>query len=103
MMTKSFTAQRFKTQLFLLLIFCQFYCKAQSTPIPNGFAHNDYKHRRPLFDALDNGFTNIEADVFLEDSTLVVGHFCPIFHFGRSLEKLYLKPLYARVTSNNGN
>ncbi|HWD90634.1 MAG TPA: phosphatidylinositol-specific phospholipase C/glycerophosphodiester phosphodiesterase family protein [Mucilaginibacter sp.] len=77
-------------------------CKAQSTPLANGFAHNDYKHKHPLFDALDNGFTNIEADVFLKDNKLVVGHFCPIFHYGRTLEKLYLKPLYARVMQNNG-
>jgi len=77
-------------------------CKAQSTPLPNGFAHNDYKHKHPLFDALDNGFTNIEADVFLEHNKLVIGHFRPIFHFGRSLEKLYLRPLYDRVMQNNG-
>ncbi|MBS1529470.1 MAG: phosphatidylinositol-specific phospholipase C/glycerophosphodiester phosphodiesterase family protein [Bacteroidetes bacterium] len=79
-----------------------FNCKAQPNPLPNGFAHNDYKHKHPLFDALDDGFTNIEADVFLKDNKLVVGHFCPIFHYGRSLDKLYLKPLYDRVEQNNG-
>ncbi|MBS1525483.1 MAG: phosphatidylinositol-specific phospholipase C/glycerophosphodiester phosphodiesterase family protein [Bacteroidetes bacterium] len=75
---------------------------AQSNPTPIGFAHNDYKHKHPLFDALDNGFTNIEADVFLKDDKLVVGHFCPIFHYGRSLEKLYLRPLYNIAMRNNG-
>ncbi|HVV54813.1 MAG TPA: phosphatidylinositol-specific phospholipase C/glycerophosphodiester phosphodiesterase family protein, partial [Mucilaginibacter sp.] len=63
---------------------------------------NDYKHKHPLFDALNNGFANIEADIFLEDSTLVVGHFCPIFRYGKNLEKLYLKPLYNRVMQNKG-
>jgi len=78
-----------------------FSCTAQSIPLPNGFAHNDYKHKHPLFDALENGFTNIEADVFLKHNKLVIGHLCPIF-VGRSLEKLYLKPLYDRVIANNG-
>jgi len=77
-------------------------CKAQNLPLVNGFAHNDYKHPHPLFDALDNGFTNIEADVFLRDTTLVVGHFCPLFRHGLNLEKLYLKPLYTRIKQNNG-
>src|ERR1700756_5050736 len=91
-----------KLLIFLLLIGGSFCCKAQNLPLVNGFAHNDYKHKHPLFDALDNGFTNIEADVFLKDNKLVVGHFCPIFHYGRTLEKLYLKPLYNRVMENNG-
>ena len=91
-----------KLLIFLLAIAGSFCCKAQSLPLANGFAHNDYKHRHPLFDALDNGFTNIEADVFLRDTTLVVGHFCPLFRHGLNLEKLYLKPLYARVMQNNG-
>lgn len=89
------------------LIFCcfysiPFYLRAQTTPLPNGFAHNDYKHPHPLFDALTYGFTNIEADVFLEDTTLVVGHFCPLFRHGHNLENLYLRPLYTRVMQNNG-
>ncbi len=91
---------------FILIFSCLFVVpinlKAQSTPIPNGFAHNDYKHLHPLFDALDYGFTNIEADVFLEDTTLVVGHFCPLFRHGHNLENLYLRPLFSRVLQNKG-
>jgi len=90
-----------------LLFICMFSviqinCYAQSTPLLNGFAHNDYRHKRPLFDALDNGFTNIEADIFLEDTSLIVAHVFPFFRPGRTLEKLYLKPLYDRVMQNNG-
>jgi hypothetical protein len=97
-----FNVKNQKTLLFLLLILVQFYCKAQTTPLLNGFAHNDYRHKHPLFDALDNGYTNIEADIFLRDTTLVVAHFCPMFREGKTLEKLYLKPLYDRVQQNNG-
>lgn len=91
-----------KTLIILLLSLAQFYCAAQSVPLINGFAHNDYRHKRPLFDALDNGFTNIEADIYLKDSSLVVAHVFPSLHRERTLEKLYFKPLYDRVTRNNG-
>jgi Glycerophosphoryl diester phosphodiesterase family len=87
---------------FILFAVTQFNCFAQSTPLANGFAHNDYRHKHPLYDALDNGFTNIEADIFLEDSTLVVAHVFPFFRHGKTLEKLYFKPLFEQVARNNG-
>ena len=91
-----------KTLLFISLIFTQFYCKAQSTPLLNGFAHNDYRHKHPLFDALDNGFTNIEADIFLKNNKLIVAHVFPYFKGKRTLENLYFKPLSERIAQNNG-
>ena len=91
-----------KTLLFVSLIFTQFYCKAQSTPLLNGFAHNDYCHKRPLYDALDNGFTNIEADIFLKNNKLIVAHVFPYFKGKRTLETLYFKPLAERIAENNG-
>jgi len=91
-----------KTLLFVPLILTQFYCKAQSTPLLNGFAHNDYCHKRPLYDALDNGFTNIEADIFLKNNKLIVAHVFPYFKGKRTLETLYFKPLAERIAENNG-
>ena len=41
-------------------------------PLANAHAHNDYEHDRPLLDALDEGFTSIEADVFLVEGQLLV-------------------------------
>lgn len=67
--------------------------KSQITILPNAYAHNDYWHKRPLFDALKNGFTYVEADVFLRDDQLIVAHTMPLFGKKRSLEQLYLKPL----------
>lgn len=72
------------------------------TPLQNGFAHNDYIHSRPLYEALENGFTNIEADIFLVKGKLIVAHVCPYFKGKRTLEALYLEPLLARITKNNG-
>ncbi len=31
---------------------------------PAFYAHNHYLHARPLFDAFDQGFGSVEADVF---------------------------------------
>src|SRR6202012_2796956 len=93
-----------RLRLFFLMLFAvaSINCLAQSPPLVNGFAHNDYRHKHPLYDALDNGFTNIEADIFLEDTTLVVAHVFPFFRQGKTLEKLYFKPLYAQVMKNGG-
>src|ERR1700755_2095594 len=96
------SVKHLKTLLFIPLLFAQFYCFAQSAPLPNGFAHNDYRHKRPLYDALDNGFTNIEADIFLKNNKLIVAHVFPYFKGKRTLETLYLKPLSERIAANNG-
>ncbi|RZA02761.1 MAG: hypothetical protein EOP47_05780 [Sphingobacteriaceae bacterium] len=76
------------------------YVFAQSIPLPNAFAHNDYWHKRPLYDALDNGYTNIEADVFLRGKNLIVAHLNPYFKQHRQLEKLYLQPLLQAVVNS---
>jgi len=72
-------------------------------PLPCAHAHNDYWHARPLFDALAHGFCNVEADVFLVDSQLLVGHDRSNLTPVRTLETLYLKPLRARIVANEGH
>nr|WP_249665370.1 phosphatidylinositol-specific phospholipase C/glycerophosphodiester phosphodiesterase family protein [Mucilaginibacter sp. Bleaf8] len=66
---------------------------SQSLPLANAFAHNDYWHKRPLYDALDNGYVHIEADVYLRGNNIIVAHILPVLKKKRTLEKLYLKPL----------
>lgn len=63
-------------------------------------AHNDYLHGTPLRHALDCGFGSVEADVFLEEGELRVGHDRWMLRPGRTLERLYLDPLLARVRQN---
>jgi len=75
---------------------------AQTVALANGFAHNDYWHKRPLFDALENGFTYIEADIYERDGRLIVAHLFPELNYSRTLENLYLKPLLDYVNKNNG-
>jgi hypothetical protein len=65
-------------------------------------AHNDYEHTRPLFEALENGFCSVEADVFLVDGKLLVGHTRSSLRPERTLESLYLDPLRERAKANGG-
>lgn len=65
----------------------------QTVGKPEFHAHNDYLHPRPLFDALDQGFDSIEADVFLAKNDLLVAHFFWEIKPERTLESLYLLPL----------
>ena len=62
--------------LFLLFLFQALVCEAVSNDTLSApylaHAHNDYMHERPLFDALDNGFRSIEADVFAIGDSLHV-------------------------------
>lgn len=71
-------------------------------PLERAHAHNDYEHDRPLFDALDHGFTSVEADVWLVDGELRVAHDLIDTEPGRTLESLYLQPLAERVRTNHG-
>ncbi|HTH83110.1 MAG TPA: phosphatidylinositol-specific phospholipase C/glycerophosphodiester phosphodiesterase family protein [Mucilaginibacter sp.] len=102
MRTAIFKVKLLKTGFFVLLLLTPLIVCSQSVPLPNAFAHNDYFHKRPLFDALDNGYTNIEADIFLKDNQLIVAHLNPYFKENRTLEILYLKPLLDRINANNG-
>jgi hypothetical protein len=85
---------------FLLTIGCT---KHQNFPIVNGHAHNDYEHKNPLLDALDNGFISVEADVHLLNNEFYVSHFKPsVLDSSKTLENLYLKPLLNIINKNKG-
>ncbi len=76
--------------------------KAAVIPLPQAHSHNDYLQKRPLLDALDNGFCSIEADVHLREGELLVAHTGGDIKPGVTLKKLYLDPLMARVKANGG-
>src|SRR4051812_35240043 len=71
-------------------------------PLTNVHAHNDYEHTRPLFDALDNGFCSVEADIHLVDGKLLVAHDSKEVRPDRTLQSLYLDPLRKRAKQNGG-
>lgn len=72
------------------------------TPLKQAHAHNDYRHPRPLLDAVANGFCSFEADIFLVDGELLVGHDRVELRKDRTLQKLYLDPLRELVRQNDG-
>ncbi|WP_374194997.1 phosphatidylinositol-specific phospholipase C/glycerophosphodiester phosphodiesterase family protein [Amycolatopsis sp. 195334CR] len=72
-------------------------------PLAQAHAHNDYEHDRPLHDALDHGFTSVEADIYLVDGQLLVAHDLADVTPERTLESLYLEPLRERVLRNSGH
>ncbi|MGE3175036.1 MAG: phosphatidylinositol-specific phospholipase C/glycerophosphodiester phosphodiesterase family protein [Planctomycetota bacterium] len=64
--------------------------------------HNDYLQPVPLRSALELGLGSIEADVFLEDGELRVGHDRWMLRPGRTLRSMYLEPLRAAVAAHGG-
>jgi len=75
---------------------------AEPVPLIHVHAHNDYEHKRPLFDALDHGFCSVEADVHLVDGELLVAHDRSQVKPERTLQAFYLDPLRERVKKNGG-
>ncbi len=73
------------------------------TPQAAAHAHNDYEHDRPLYDALEHGFTSVEADVWLIDGELLVAHDLEEVTPGVTLESLYLDPLDELVQGRAGS
>ena len=76
---------------------------AQGVPLalPAAHAHNDYLHKRPLLDALAQGFCSVEADIFLVDGALLVAHERASLDKRKTLKALYLDPLLERRRRNS--
>jgi hypothetical protein len=61
------------------------------------YAHNDYRNKRPLEDALALGYQGVEVDYVFVDGKLLVSHGRGDALRGRTLDRLYLAPLRERV------
>lgn len=81
-------------ELFLLLILVSTqFAVAQVNVVPHGHSHNDYTRKRPLYDALANGFQSLEVDVFFYKKELVVSHTHTFLFWKKTIEELYIEPL----------
>jgi hypothetical protein len=82
-------------------------CTAPSSnhpiPLTRVHAHNDYEHKHPLFDALEQGFCSVEADIHLVNDKLLVAHDLKNVDPKKTLQSLYLEPLRKRVKRNHGH
>ncbi|KAI5296336.1 hypothetical protein KEM52_003904 [Ascosphaera acerosa] len=64
-------------------------------------SHNDYWRDVPFFTALRAGCISTEADVWLLDDTLYVGHHMSSLTEERTLESLYIKPILKVLRRQN--
>ncbi|KAL2866261.1 uncharacterized protein BJX67DRAFT_356072 [Aspergillus lucknowensis] len=69
-------------------------------PIPV-HSHNDYWRDVPFYTALSNGCISVEADVWLYDGTLYVGHDESSLTEERTFESLYINPILDVVERQN--
>jgi hypothetical protein len=76
-----------------LLLFVFIHGFSQQLTFKGGHSHNDYHQKRPFYEAYEHGMVSIEADVFLRDDKLFVGHEETELTKARTLKNLYLDPL----------
>lgn len=69
-------------------------------PIPC-HSHNDYWRKVPLFSALRAGCTGVEADVWLFDDDLYVGHNTASLTRNRTFQSLYINPIVKILEDQN--
>ncbi len=67
------------------------------------FAHNDYAKSNPFYKAYSHQVGFIEADVFLKDGKLLIGHARVDLRDNKTLDSLYLNPLRRSIIKNNGS
>jgi hypothetical protein len=71
-------------------------------PVPC-HSHNDYWRRTPLYAALGSGCISVEADVWLFDDDLFVGHDIGSLTGEATLRSIYLEPLERVLRIMNAN
>ena len=71
--------------------------------VSNAHAHNDYVNKAPFFEAYNAGFGSMEADIYLFNNRLLVGHDSADLVSNRSIETWYLRPLDSCIRSHRGN
>lgn len=71
--------------------------------VPVGHSHNDYLRNHPLFDALNNGFTSVEVDLFYRDESFLVAHTFLGIRKRKNLKSLYLEPLQQWIEESGGS
>lgn len=72
--------------------------------IPKSFhSHNDYWRPVPFYSALSVGAISVEADVWLYNGTLHVGHEESALTNERTFDSLYIQPILSVLTAQNPN
>lgn len=66
-------------------------------------SHNDYWRPVPFYSALSVGAVSIEADVWLVNGTLLVGHERSALTANRTFDSLYIQPILSVLRAENPN
>lgn len=66
-------------------------------------SHNDYWRPVPFYSALSVGAVSVEADVWLVNGTLLVGHEQSALTPARNFDSLYIQPILSVVRAQNPN
>jgi len=88
--------------LFFLINTFHVFTQPRKYTTANAHSHNDYEQTNPFYEAWENGFGSIEADIFLFDNKLLVAHTKKELNNNRTLQSLYLEPLKAVIEKNKG-
>lgn len=65
-------------------------------------SHNDYEQTIPFWQAYDQQFGSIEADIYARGGQLYVAHDSADITPTRTLEALYIKPIADKIRANKG-
>ena len=80
--------------IFLFFMFISEACAQPSAYTPaNLHSHNDYEKPFPYWEAYNQGYGSIEADIFLKGNNLFIAHDTNQLKMVRTLDSFYLQPL----------
>ena len=89
--------------LLLLLTVTSAIAQPAAYTVGNLHSHNDYEKQLPYWEAYNNGYGSIEADIFLRGNNLIIAHDTNQAKLGRTLDSFYLKPLENCIRKNDGH
>jgi alkaline phosphatase len=92
-----------KVLTFLLFFICAgAFAQPAAYTVANLHSHNDYEKPFPFWEAYNQGFGSIEADIFLQGDNLIIAHDTIQLKLGRTLDSFYLQPLQQCIKKNSG-
>lgn len=87
--------------ILLSISACIISCSTKRYTVSNAHSHNDYLNTTPFYNAYNEGFGSIEADVFPVNGELYVAHKKEDVRPGNTLNALYLYPLLSKLSTDS--
>ncbi|KAA0989629.1 phosphatidylinositol-specific phospholipase C/glycerophosphodiester phosphodiesterase family protein [Dyadobacter aurulentus] len=93
----------FTSILLLLFAPLAFSQNSKAYTTAQAHSHNDYIRKNPFYDAYEQQFGSMEADLYLVDDSLFVAHELKEIKPKRTFSTLYLNPIVEQTRKNNGS